>query len=328
MLPMTMLISAFGQMHGRADAAVTDVDALLQRLVDIDPDASPDFAAELQGIFAQLPVPVLQELKGLVERGNDLPQAARGLLDARRDGPARHPFASLLQPARADAAPAPASDTVTPEAPLMSRDGRQPAVVPPVPADHLVAAVTGRVTDPVTDEAGGLPGAAPRVPVLPGSPVMSPAITASLLQMGVPEPVGQRSWPAAIAERVMWMVQGEQQVAKLKLNPPNLGPLEVRLTLSQDQASVVFASQHAAVRDALEAALPRLRELMEQQSLQLVQADVQDPGHRRDGAADSARRTRAALGDQGGGDGLEEGAAAPLPIATARLGAGLVDLFA
>jgi hypothetical protein len=328
MLPTMLLISAFGQMHGRSDAAVSDVDALLQRLVEIDPEASPDFAAELQGIFAQIPVPVLQELKTLVERGNDLPQAARGLLEVRREGPGRHPFASLLQPARLDAIAGAQPDGVMPEVPVVSRDGRPSVVPPPAPADHLFAPIPARAADTGTDEAGGPVGGLPRGPVLAGSPGLSPTIAASLLQMGVPEPVGGRAWPAAISDRVMWMVQGEQQVAKLKLNPPNLGPIEVRLTLNQDQASIVFAAHHAAVRDALEAAMPRLRELLEQQSLQLVQADVHDPGGQRDGAADTTRHPHPSFGDRTAGDGAEDGVGSPLPLAAASHGTGLIDLFA
>jgi flagellar hook-length control protein FliK len=257
-----------------------------------------------------------------------LPQAARGLLEARREGPVAHPFASLLQPARPDAVAGAQTDGVMPEVPVMSRDGRPPVVPPPAPADHLGAPIPARVADAGTDEAAGPASGLPRSPVLAGSTVLSPTIAASLLQMGVPEPVGGRAWPAAISDRIMWMVQGEQQVAKLKLNPPNLGPIEVRLTLNQDQASIVFAAHHAAVRDALEAAMPRLRELLEQQSLQLVQADVHDPGGQRDGAADTTRHGHPSFGDRPAGDTPEDGVASPLQLAAVSHGAGLIDLFA
>ena len=101
--------------------------------------------------------------------------------------------------------------------------------------------------------------------------------------MGVPQPVGDKAWGGAIGERIMWMVQGDQQFARLQLNPPQLGPLEVRVSVSQDQTSVSFLAAHAAVREAVEAALPRLREMFDQQSMQLVRADVSDPGAQRDG---------------------------------------------
>lgn len=337
MFPTSLLINAFGQLQGKADtAAATDVDALLQRLVDIDTDPTQDpsqgFAAELQGIFAQLPAPVLQELKALIERGNDLPQAAKGILDSRSDGPQRHPFANLMQPRQADGSKLPGAEGM-PEARLKAHDNA-PATVStaapvssplptPEPATRPMPIPPGMV-EPGGDPATGPGGGPTRAPGQSGGTMMSSTIASSLLQMGVPEPVGGRAWPAAVADRVLWMVQGEQQVAKLKLNPPNLGPLEVRLTLQNDQASVVFSAQHAPVRDALEAALPRLRELMEQQSLQLVQADVNDPGARREGTPDGAGHHHATAS----GHMDDEAAASPLPTARVAQGNGLVDLFA
>jgi flagellar hook-length control protein FliK len=118
--------------------------------------------------------------------------------------------------------------------------------------------------------------------------------------MGVPQQVGGKAWEGAIADRVMWMVQGEQQFAKLRLNPPNLGPLEVRVSVNQDQANVSFVAQHAAVREALEAAMPRLREMFDQQSMQLVRADVSDPGTQHgDRAHQSTQHANAKPGPSG-----------------------------
>jgi flagellar hook-length control protein FliK len=41
-----------------------------------------------------------------------------------------------------------------------------------------------------------------------------------------------------------------------------------------DKATLAFASQHAAVRDALESALPRLREMFAQNGLDIVDVNV------------------------------------------------------
>ncbi|MDQ7073155.1 MAG: flagellar hook-length control protein FliK [Gammaproteobacteria bacterium] len=60
----------------------------------------------------------------------------------------------------------------------------------------------------------------------------------------------------------------------VKLNPANLGPVEVKLNMHSDQANVLFISHNAATRDALEQALPRLREAFEQNGMQLADADV------------------------------------------------------
>lgn len=98
--------------------------------------------------------------------------------------------------------------------------------------------------------------------------------------LSLPQRVGGAGWSQSLADRVIWLTGREQQIAELKLNPPNLGPLEVRLVVQQDQASVTFVSQHAMVREALEQAMPRLRDMLEQQELRLVQADISEHSER------------------------------------------------
>ncbi|WP_177187846.1 flagellar hook-length control protein FliK [Formivibrio citricus] len=90
----------------------------------------------------------------------------------------------------------------------------------------------------------------------------------------VAEPVGDSRWGDAVAQRVSMMLGRQEQQVEMQLNPPHLGPMEVRLTLGQEQASVVFASQHAAVREALEAATPKLTALLADQGIQLVNVQV------------------------------------------------------
>ncbi|MBM3116199.1 flagellar hook-length control protein FliK [Jeongeupia naejangsanensis] len=86
--------------------------------------------------------------------------------------------------------------------------------------------------------------------------------------------VGESRWGDAVAQRVAMMIGKHEQKLEMQLNPPNLGPMDVQLTLAQDQASVVFASQHAAVREALAAATPRLTALLADQGIQLVNVQV------------------------------------------------------
>lgn len=90
----------------------------------------------------------------------------------------------------------------------------------------------------------------------------------------VHEPVGDTRWGEVVAQRVSMMLGKQEQQVEMQLTPPNLGPMEVRLTLGQEQASVVFASQHAAVREALATAVPRLTALLADQGIQLVNVQV------------------------------------------------------
>jgi len=60
----------------------------------------------------------------------------------------------------------------------------------------------------------------------------------------------------------------------LRLNPGYLDPVTIKIDVTQDQASVAFTAQHAAVKEAIDAALPKLREMFSTQQLNLAEVSV------------------------------------------------------
>jgi flagellar hook-length control protein FliK len=94
------------------------------------------------------------------------------------------------------------------------------------------------------------------------------------LRLDVAAPVGSRDFSQEVGNRLVWMATQNRQVAELRIDPPQLGPVEVRLSISNDQASLSFLSPHAAVRDALQASLPRLQDLLQGLGLSLGQVSV------------------------------------------------------
>ncbi len=90
----------------------------------------------------------------------------------------------------------------------------------------------------------------------------------------IQKPFAQPGWQQDFGERITWVVNKAMESAQLRLNPPQLGPVEVRVNFSQDQANVAFSSQNTAVREAIESAIPRLRDLMSNQQLNLGDVDV------------------------------------------------------
>ena len=58
-----------------------------------------------------------------------------------------------------------------------------------------------------------------------------------------------------MAERVVWMTNANIQEAEIQLNPRELGPIGIKVTVQNEQASVSFVAQHATTREALEQAL-------------------------------------------------------------------------
>jgi len=87
-------------------------------------------------------------------------------------------------------------------------------------------------------------------------------------------PVGTERWAEELGNRMTMMVDRHQQTASLRLSPEHLGPLEVRISITDDKASVWFGATHADTRAAIENALPRLREMFTAQGLSLADAGV------------------------------------------------------
>jgi flagellar hook-length control protein FliK len=145
--------------------------------------------------------------------------------------------------------------------------------------------------------------------------------------------VGSEAWENQVGQKVVYMVGSEEQTASLTLNPPDLGPLQVVLSVTNDQASVTFSANQEEVRQALENALPRLREMMSESGIALGNATVNAgmPDGRQ--AQEQAPRNGGGFGGSNRGRG-DNGNASDEPAArtvtrTASLGdRGMVDTFA
>lgn len=94
------------------------------------------------------------------------------------------------------------------------------------------------------------------------------------VQLPVNITFGQSGWSNMVAERSAMMASQNIKFAELQLDPPELGPLQVKVSVSQDQASVSFVATNAQVRDSLDQAQARLRELLDEQGLNLVNVDI------------------------------------------------------
>lgn len=142
-------------------------------------------------------------------------------------------------------------------------------------------------------------------------------------------PVGTAGWGEALGQKVVWMAGQQTQVAELHLNPPHLGPMEVRLSISNDQISALFVSHQPAVREALEAAMPRLREMFADNGMTLGNATVgsdslpQQPPSGHEGQPGSSRTPAfSAMG------GMLSSPDREGMISLRHDGSGMVDLFA
>jgi len=139
--------------------------------------------------------------------------------------------------------------------------------------------------------------------------------------------VGTQAWDNQVGQKVIWMVGGEEQSATLELNPPDLGPVQVVLNVSNDMASVTFSSQQLEVRQALENSLPRLREMMSESGIALGNASV-NSGNEGSQQQNQSGSGRSGGGGGNGGDSSTVAEVTPRQRTSILGGAGAVDTFA
>jgi flagellar hook-length control protein FliK len=86
--------------------------------------------------------------------------------------------------------------------------------------------------------------------------------------------VGSHQWATELGNKLTMMATKDTQSATLHMSPADLGPVQVRIDMNQNQASVWFTAEHADTRSALEQSLPRLREMFASQGMSLTDAGV------------------------------------------------------
>lgn len=154
-----------------------------------------------------------------------------------------------------------------------------------------------------------IPAAAPQAPA--ETPMPTPV-------MNLAPPVGSPEWPATFGNTVRILATEQTQVARLRLSPEDLGPVDVRITISDHRAEITFAVSSPEAKAAIQQALPQLRETLAENGLQLGDATF---GEARPGDQGSE-----ADGDTSARGVNPNGTQAPTLLRTT--GVGLIDLYA
>ena len=192
-------------------------------------------------------------------------------------------------------------------------------------AQLAATAKSGTLTEALPKEAP--PDLARLAAQLPAGALQQAAAAAAVPADKLMGRVGTPAWDQQLGQKVEWMAAGGDQTATLTLNPPDLGPLQVVLTVTNDQADAAFMSAQPEVRQALEAALPRLRDMMSEAGIAFGNATVSDGKAQQDsGQRDGAGNGRG--GNQGGGVTGGEIAITQSGGARGRPTLGEVDTFA
>lgn len=160
------------------------------------------------------------------------------------------------------------------------------------------------------------------------TPVTAPqAMEQSAAFNRLSQQLGSEAWNQALGQRMLWMATNGQHTASLTLSPADLGPMHIVLQVQNEQASVMFYAQNADTRQALEDAMPKLRDMMNQAGVQLGNAEVNsnNPGQQQMAQQESGNSRQL-----GGQDGAGDDDIVDVPANIIRTGnnVGLVDTFA
>jgi flagellar hook-length control protein FliK len=189
----------------------------------------------------------------------------------------------------------------------------------PVSTAREVATTTTTSTQAVADTLPATPSAASAT--LLAAP--SDSARTQVAVAHVEQPVGTDAWKDQVGHQVTWMVQHQVGRAELRLHPAHLGPIEVSVSVNNDEVNVSFQASHPATREALENSLPRLRELLGHSGLSLGQASVSQQF-----AGGERTPERAQAPDNDGGSRFDERSAQIEAPITTRVRVGLLDAYA
>ena len=316
-----------------AAAAISPVTDMLALVASFNLPAAPAAPASeppAAGVATQVTTQVAAQLSA---PAGELPAGAGKTLVADGDlktSAAVAPFAMAI----AGAVAAPDAQPKQPKlaAPTAPADSTARAAAQKPDADGGVALAAGARSDaaPVHVREAVTDVAALKEPAAPVQPATLAMVQAMALS-GAPADkiaarVGTPGWDAQVGQKIIWMVAGKEQTASLTLSPPDLGPMQVVLSVTNDQATVTFTAAQPEVRQALEAAMPKLREMMGESGIALGNATV---------SAGTPDGRQAQQGEQPHGKprATRFADAAPISLAPAREGrlsggSGMVDTFA
>ena len=167
--------------------------------------------------------------------------------------------------------------------------------------------------------AGNSSAAAQQLSANPSSAASTDTSPAAMLRVGAA--VDSADFPQGLADRVSFMVDSNLSSAKLQVNPPQLGPIELQIAVQGDHAQIWMSTHSAVTREALESSLPRLRDMLGAQGFGQVSVDISQRSFQERSAspapyewAPSAPRAAAS--------------ASPQPISAPRISSAAVDAYA
>jgi len=215
----------------------------------------------------------------------------------------------------------PAAQAPQPQDPTVAAANTAPAPVPhTADANDASALLAALRQTPQASATAASTAASDNRPAAPGLPLLE-----------VTSPVGSAQWGTDLGRQLVILGRDTSrghQTAELRLDPPDLGPLRVTLTLADGVASASFVSAHAAVRQALEASMPQLQQALANAGISLGQTSVGEQGAQMGQEFASGQQQRQHQGQAAAGDGSGGVVAGQAARTVVRDANALVDTFA
>ncbi len=223
-----------------------------------------------EGVDLPVSVPLLGDNKAVVFASvPSVSVASNGVMQAASTG-VEMPSTSQMLNSLASASAIIANPTADSDSGATQQDQRQASSQ----SDHLMP--SSEETQSISDVELG----ADEFSLLSTTPLSQ---TASQSILSAPLNLRQPQWAQDVAQRVQVMINQSMDELEVRLDPLGLGPMKIGLKLDEQQkAHVTLSAQHGVTREMLENALPRLKELLAQEGIELASATV-DSGEKQTG---------------------------------------------
>lgn len=175
---------------------------------------------------------------------------------------------------------APGTSTQTIDVPTAIDNKQQAVASPLIPLSPVAKQMDAAANSLVQPHSGEIPTKFSKLGTLAVVPNLQSVNTAADSPLTLTTPLGGNGWANEFSQKIVWISSQQNHTAELHLNPPDLGPLNVAIKLSDNQLTAQFTSPHSAVRDAVENALPKLREMLADNNIMLGNATVSDQSPR------------------------------------------------
>ena len=100
-------------------------------------------------------------------------------------------------------------------------------------------------------------------------------------------------------ERMMLMMKNGVQTADIRLDPAELGQMQVKMSVENDVTSVSFIVQNSQAKELLEKALPQLKEMLAEQGVEMGESSVSQQDKQQEQLGDSEGNGQGQLASKG-----------------------------